>query len=260
MNKNPLFSLFLFLLISLLSSYSHASYLSPSDDHKSYLLAQATETDDTYDPFSDYSEFDEASEEEADIYFFRHGRFLSLGFNAGMRGFTGNLSTLYQNSMTYGLFMAFFFDMRFALQFGFNTGDYGYEFRSTSTSNTGNVSLTFINLGLKYFINTQNITRGLADLNPYAYGGFSQVYRTYTTASSSGSIASSNESTMGLDMGGGIEIPLMRKKAFFGVQFIYHYVQFRDESINIRLPDNTQTSTKPSGDTYDLLGIIGLNY
>lgn len=243
------------------ASVSFGSYLQPQDEHRHYLLAQATEADDTYDPFSDYSEFDEASEEEADIYFFRHGRFLSLGFNAGMRGFTGNLSTLYQSSLSYGLFMSFFFDMRMALQFGFNTGDYGYEFRSTSnTTSSGNVSLTFISLGLKYFLNTQNFTRGLADLNPYAYGGFSQVYRTYTTSSSSGSIASSNESTMGLDMGGGIEIPLNRKKTFFGLQFIYHYVQFRDEGMTIRLPDNTPTTITPSGDTYDLLAIIGMNY
>ena len=35
------------------------------------------DADDTYDPFADYSEFDEAQEEEADINFFRNGRFCS---------------------------------------------------------------------------------------------------------------------------------------------------------------------------------------
>ncbi|MFN9068010.1 MAG: hypothetical protein ACK5V3_12335, partial [Bdellovibrionales bacterium] len=41
------------------------------------------DTEEAYDPFSDYSEFDEASDEEADINFFRNGRFLTVGLAAG---------------------------------------------------------------------------------------------------------------------------------------------------------------------------------
>ena len=33
--------------------------------------------DDTYDPFADYSEFDASEEEEADIRFFKNGRFFN---------------------------------------------------------------------------------------------------------------------------------------------------------------------------------------
>src|ERR1700694_562859 len=63
-------------------------------DIPGFRLAQF-DADDTYDPFADYSEFDEAQEEEADINFFRHGRFVTLGFMGGMRGFTQGLSKIY---------------------------------------------------------------------------------------------------------------------------------------------------------------------
>ena len=42
------------------------------------LLAQSGT--DAYDPFVDYSEFEEVSEEEADINFFRNGRFFYSWF------------------------------------------------------------------------------------------------------------------------------------------------------------------------------------
>ncbi|KAL0630168.1 hypothetical protein Q9L58_010985, partial [Maublancomyces gigas] len=78
------------------------------------LLAQA---DDAYDPFADYSEFDEAVDEEEDLNFFRNGRLLTLGFIGGYRGFTGTLNKIYSGNMSFGLFLCYFFDLRFALQF-----------------------------------------------------------------------------------------------------------------------------------------------
>src|ERR1041385_294119 len=52
-----------------------------------YLVAQH-DADDSYDPFGDYSEFEEASDEEADLNFFRNGRFFTLGFQVGYQRFT----------------------------------------------------------------------------------------------------------------------------------------------------------------------------
>ena len=37
---------------------------------------------------------------------------------------------------------------------------------------------TWINVDVKYYFNTQNVTRGLADLNPYILGGFGKIDRT----------------------------------------------------------------------------------
>ncbi len=197
---------FILSLILIFSLFSHRA------------IAQTAE-DDAYDPFSDYSEFDEASDEEADIHFFRNGRFLTVGFAGGLKGFTDNLSNIYTPSGTYGLFLSYFFDLRTALQFGFSTGDYSFSLCTASSQcNTGNVSFTSLAMDGKFYFNTQNVTKGVADLNPYIIGGFSQIFRTYTVSSSiTGSLSNAKDNTWGLDIGAGIELPMMRKKGFFGI-------------------------------------------
>lgn len=279
MNRNLFLFLFLSSAVSLFLSTKVEAASNPSvtnspstmNGNPSYLIASnmtsptsyrlmASEEDETYDPFSDYNEFDENSDEEADINFFRNGRFLTVGLVVGMRGFTDNLNELYSTGPTYGIFLSYFFDLRLALQFGFNTGDHGFEIRTKDTPQkilTGNVSITQMHLAMKYYFNTQNVTKGLADLNPYILGGFSQVYRTTTL---SGTEGFGRESTMGLDGGVGLEIPLMRRKAYFGIQATYHSINFKDENSPIVLPDGTNTNVAPSGDAYDVLGIIGLNF
>lgn len=252
-----LLSALMSLFVTLSASQTLAGYLLPMEPPKSYLLAD-NEMDDAYDPFSDYSEFDEASDEEADINFFRNGRFFTVGFSLGMRGFTDQLNQVYSSAPTYGLFISYFFDLRLAMELGFQTGDHDFEVKTATERLGGNVSLTFIHVNLKYYFNTQNVTRGLADLNPYILGGFSQVYRTYSIE---GSDVLSREATVGVNGGAGIEIPIMRRKAFIGAQATYRYVNFKDENTPIT---NTTTGTtygvKPKGDSFDVLGILGLSF
>lgn len=223
---------------------------------KSYLLSQM-DPDESYDPFSDYSEFEEESDEEADINFFRNGRFLTLGLGAGMRGFTGNFANAYDSSLQFGLYLTYFFDLRLAMSLGFQTGDHNVSFsvNNNARTYTGNVSITALNFDLKYYMNTQNVTRGLADLNPYILAGLGQFYRTYTIGGLDGY---SRDSTMGFNLGGGLEIPLMQKKAFLGIQGTYHYVQFNDESKIYVGTD--QLDQALSGDFFSFLAIVGLNF
>ena len=183
----------------------------------SYLLAQV-DPEEAYDPFADYSEFDEETDEEADINFFRNGRFVTAGLAGGFRGFTGGMGKVYKSAPTYGVFLSYFFDLRLAFQLGFMTGDHAVDIATlppTAITYTGNVSISTLNFDLKYYLATQNLTKGLANLNPYILGGLAQYYRTYTIANVEGY---SRDSTMGVDIGAGIEIPLMRKKAYLGLQ------------------------------------------
>ncbi len=224
---------------------------------KHYLLAE-NDVDDSYDPFSDYSEFDEASDEEADINFFRNGRFFTVGFALGMRSFTGDLNKLYGAAPTYGLFLSYFFDLRLALELGFQTGDHTFEVIGPMDRLSGNVSMTLINLNLKYYFNTQNVTRGLADLNPYMLGGFSQVYRTYSLDNAD---IGSRDSTLGVNGGLGIEIPVMRRKAFIGLQTTYRYFTFRDSNKSIvNATTGTDYGVKPKGNSFDVVGILGMSF
>jgi hypothetical protein len=217
------------------------------------------DADETYDPFADYSEFDESQDEEADINFFRNGRFVTLGFLGGMRNFTQGLSKAYSNAPTFGLFLSYFFDLRFALQFSFNTSDHNFHVSSKDgqTKGTGTVGITNFGLDIKYYINTQNVTKGLAKFNPYFIGGFSQTMRSTHFNNVEGF---GRESAAGVDLGAGIELPMMRNKMFFGAQGMYQMVSFRNENTEITFADNNRSGVYPNGDTYTVMAILGVNF
>lgn len=229
----------------------------PQEIPPRWHLSQA-ESDDTYDPFADYSEFDESSDEEADINFFRNGRFFTLGFIGGYRGFTETLGQIYSPAPVFGLFLNYFFDLRFSMQLAFLSGDHTLDFISPAKTHVrGTISITSIGFDLKYYLNTQNVTRGLAQFNPYFIGGFSQVYRTATVP---GQSAFSKEGALGFDVGMGIEIPMLRNKMFLGLQGTYHLINFKDENSEINLAGGEKTGIYPTGDFGNLVVILGVNF
>jgi hypothetical protein len=214
--------------------------------------------DDTYDPFADYSEFEESMEEEEDINFFRNGRLLTLGFQGGFRGWTQTLSSIYTSNISFGLFACYFFDLRFALQFGFTTSDHVIQVTSPSTTAIrGTVGITDLSFNIKYYFNTQNVTRGLAELNPFILGGFSQVYRTIVVTGNSNF---AKDSAFGFNLGGGIELPMMRNKMFFGLQGVFQYLMFADENKIILDENDVKTGVSPAGDSFQITGVIGVNF
>lgn len=222
------------------------------------LLAQSDMLDDSYDPFADYSEFEEAAQEEADIHFFRNGRFFTFGFVGGMRNFTGAWGTLYSQSPSFGANITYFFDMRFALQVSYLVSSHAFTFRGPLTSLAGTVDFSQTSFHLKYFVNPQNMTRGLANLNPYVIGGFSNFYRGYTFV---GEFDFVKNSAFGADIGAGIEIPLMRNQMFLGIEGMFHLVNFTDENSPIYLNNGTEnTGIFPTGDVFDLKFILGINF
>ena len=92
------------------SSKVYAESTSSTDQlHYPGVLLSQFEGDDAYDPFSDYSEFEESAEEEADINFFRNGRFFTLGFIGGYRSFTETLGGITSDAPTFGLFSQLLF-------------------------------------------------------------------------------------------------------------------------------------------------------
>ena len=248
-------------LLSSLASFAQQPVGLLQDENSAHfsgiLLAQNEEAD-AYDPFVDFSEYEEASEEEADINFFRNGRFFTLGFVLGYRKFTETLgSRIYDNGINYGLFLSYFFDLRFALQLTFTTGDHVINFVTPGgVPLRGNSAFTTAGLNLKYYFNTQNVTKGLGQLNPYAIGGFTQISRTSTL---SGQSAFGKESATALEIGGGIELPLMRNKMYFGFQAAYQLVTFADENTEITVGAE-QTGMFPTGDIINLTAILGVNF
>jgi len=224
------------------------------EKYDNVLIAQA---EDSFDPFADYSEFEETRDEEADINFFKNGRFFTLGFIGGQRDFTSKLKEITTPSPTFGVYFSYFFDLRFSLQFTFITGQHKYNFTTPANEKiTSSSTLTSYGLSVKYYFNTQNVTKGLASLNPYLISGFSQVTR---TASSSSSLDVAKEGAMGFTIGGGLEVPLLRNSMFAGFQAAYHLVNFKNEQTEIEINGNL-TGIYPTGDVISLLGIIGVNF
>lgn len=229
-----------------------AGLLLPSDSQ--YLVAQES-GDDVYDPFTDFSNFESDTDEEAHINFLKNGRFFTMGFVGGYRGFTGSMAKVYQPNFTYGVYLSYFFDLRFALQIGYITGDHAVRLKSSVDTLSGSASINATSFNLKYFFNTQNVTRGLANLNPYLIGGLSNYNRIVSYSGIPGYIRLPAGS---FDIGVGMEVPMMRNEMYFGVQAAYHLVNFKDENETIEYNGNTYGTVY--GDFFDVLGILGINF
>ncbi len=237
-----------FLLTSLIVSPVFAQ------EDTSVHIAQFEE--DNYDPFVDYSEFEQVTEEEADINFFRNGRFLSLGALLGYRFFTNILGEIYDGGFGGGIFLSYFFDLRFAIQISYFTGDHTFKINENGSEFTGTISVAQTAFDIKYFLNTQNVTRGLASVNPYLIFGLASVNR---TSRFDGAEGFSRDSATSFHGGIGIEFPLMRNKMFFGLEGQYQFVQFEDESNELRI-DGEDTGVFPKGDIVKFIGSIGINF
>lgn len=260
MRVTKLFILFCLLAFSLFPQHVHAQ--------------GSTEVDESFDPFSDYNEFDQDADEEADINFFKNGRMLTMGLQLGYRGFTDGFSQAYTPNLIYGFQFTYFFDLQTALGLNYATGDHNVGFTSfndeamTSVSNrySGSVNIQVIDISFKYFFNTENVTRGLADLNPYMSVGAGYFIRTYNI-NLEAEIPADN--VFGAKAALGIEIPLLRRRAFLGFQGAFHYVQFPDENKHFieefkpADPDDfNQSPVSPNfnGDLFDVSAIIGINF
>jgi hypothetical protein len=221
------------------------------------LMAQY-DGDDVYDPFADYSEFEENVQEEADINFFRNGRFFNISLLMGGRMFNGGMAQNVEAAPSPGIALSFFFNLRMALQFSYTysqhvLGPFSGQLNNSLVTVQGNMGMTSLAFDLKYYINTANVTRGLAALNPYLLGGFSQNSRSFSLIDQT--IVGKDDGA-GLDLGFGIEIPIARNEMFIGAQFTYTYVNFSTE--NRPWTDNPQTYL--DGDVMQLYFVFGFNF
>lgn len=227
----------------------------------SLLLAQSDEQSDAYDPFADYSEFEEASEEEADINFFRNGRFLTIGVIGGYRVFTDVLGQMYTPAAIYGGQVSYFFDLRFALQVSYITGSHGWRINASPTAYSGTVEISLMSFDLKYYLNVQNVTRGLSSINPYIIAGAGQAYRSVRYTGVPGFV---RDTAWSFNGGAGIEFPILRNRMYIGVEGVYHYVTFADEASRFPVLDGngnvSATDLMPRGDFFRISGLLGVNF
>lgn len=224
------------------------------------LLAQ--DSYDAYDPFADYSEFDEATDEEADIYFFKNGRFFSIGLIGGYRLFTDTIGQIYEAAPEFGLSLSYFFDLRLAAQVSYITGDHKFNFAVNGNKYSGTLTVSGFSLDLKYYLNVQNTTKGISEFNPYIFGGITQVSRELRRNDDEGT---GKDSSMAFQIGIGTEFPMVKNKYHFGIEAIYQYVNFPDEGNYLKVYNEgtgvyDQTSVRQNGDIIRLQAILGFNF
>jgi hypothetical protein len=212
------------------------------------LQLQAQES---FDPFIDYSEFEVASEEEADVNFFRNGRFLTLALPLMQTSFTDTMGQLFSPGLSAGLSISYFFDLRFALQIQLLNSSHAY---SDPEGSTGTAKMNSTLISAKYFFNMQNVTKGLANWNPYIIGGMTQAYRRLSRSGSTGGYAQDGAS--GFHIGGGVEIPIASNKMYIATEVRYTLITFPDENQTI----SDTSSFKASGDPLEYGIALGVNF
>lgn len=215
--------------------------------------------EDNYDPFADYSEFTEATTEESDINFFKNGRMLSVGGSVGFHTLTGEMGKHYTRDPMFGIYLTYFFDLRFAIQGGFFMTTHDLSIPDGTTNIDARVRLNTLSIHAKHFFNTQNMTRSFGELNPYIIGGFSQIFR-HTSRTTS--VLTGNDGALGFDFGFGMEYMFNRRKNFIGFTVMYQYADFPNENTEVpsQATPGTSTRIKLSGDVIYGLINIGINF
>jgi hypothetical protein len=255
-------SAFIFLLFISLRSSADVRASLPLDASQGVRLAADKDNPDYFDPFADYSEFEDSSDEESETNFLRNGRFFTIGFGLGQRGFTSEMGGIYQSGIAYGIFLTYFFQLGLAFQLGYSVGDHDLSIKAPTQEFKGSVNLTATAFHLKYFFRSVNVIRRYVSLNPFFIGGMSQIYRTFRL---SGTSAYAQDGATSFDAGVGFEAPFMKGKMFVGLQLLYHFVKFGDEDSEIRIKNSdtgviTGTGVFPRGDVYSLGAILGINF
>lgn len=219
------------------------------------------EDEDAFDPFADYSEFVEASTEESDLNFFRYGRMLSVGLGLGVRSFTGSMGSFYDDKIFFGGFFTYYLSLQFAFQLSFTTGSHDL-FIGVDGTNDVRASVTFdvISLHGKYFINTQNLTKAVAQFNPYFIGGFSSIIR--TTEDQFQAVLAAKDNAVGFDLGAGVEYMFNNKRAFVGLQIMYSLADFSNENQRLFVGPGLTVDTGETldGDPFFVMGTLGYNF
>ena len=225
-----------------------------------------------YDPFADYSEFENTAEEQKNIHFFQHGRFITLGILGGVRLFTMNMANFYRIGPAYGGYLNYFFDMNFAIQFAVTASTHYIAFNTGGTPQTGGVvqagntfigSADFFSMGIdfKYFLDKNLFNKNFNWLAPYFFVGVLRSSLIMTATLSQKGVFF-DDSGYGVNVGLGLEFHFMRR-IHLGVQYGFQFVTLEKEYLPLGLNSGNSTSSlnfRPYGDWMNVAMILGVNF
>ena len=177
-------------------------------------------------PYLEYGDFNMAEEENEDALYFQYGRFFGLSLGLGYQTATGNRGKLYEPAIPR-------FDIRIHYWFSFNFAmDLGVFFANHSFTYAGSdyqTKLIGYGIHLKYYFDVKDSSAALTFANPFIEGGAGAWSFAQTQA---GSTQPDSDSTLSIDVGGGLEFPIVHKKTYFILEALYHTQNFVDSKTN----------------------------
>jgi hypothetical protein len=208
-------------------------------------FAQSADYFDDYSSFSnDYIQLDE---ETRAIF----GKFFQTAFYLGTGLFTGELGRANTAGVNVGVKFIYFFDRTWAAELGGfwkqHTSD--YDVNNTGVANTQlRLSTRLIPVvgSLRFVFDSENMPRGLAQMNPYLSAGGALVFRqesvvgtpaginlfgdqTIATKYSEGAILGSTN--FGVHFGGGAEFDVYQNRVFAGIDIRYYMMFWSDSQL-----------------------------
>lgn len=206
------------------------------------------------DPFSPISQFDPAEideEEEVNERFYDYGRLIHIAFGGNLTQPVGPFSTFYTTGWMLGVRFTYFLDWNLGLTFhtGLGRSSISYINPNPLTSPlvpefTGKATLFDLGFGIKFYPNFHDISSSIAWLNPSILLGLElfvlndelndqdlETLKAYNINDPSHRVTAP-----AVFMGMGLDIPLLRKVVYLGLEFMFHVTFF--PSYNYRIEKN----------------------
>ena len=187
------------------------------------------------DIFSDFNEDLEASQVFEDERFYRYGRFYAFNIMTGITTFTGNRGQAYTDeNPSLGASLLYFlnFTTAFGLGVGFSKHNFVVNVPTKLFNFEGGPGLVEVNMFrvfffYRYYLDTSDLGTAITYSNPYFTGRVEYWNQTNKYIDRT-DIANDSNGALGLALGVGLEFPIEIKESYFGVEALYHFVNFND--------------------------------
>ncbi len=186
------------------------------------------------DPFGDPNNYEFSADEQEDKEFFHLGRFIMLGFDAGVGIFTGGLGATTDPALAIGGRFLYFMDRSLAIEAAFHYSNALNAYSANTTTflyiQTEMLPLT---LGMRYYFPVSDAPRALALANPYIAIGLGDYLRTETVLQRQAATytpPSGTTSNFGFYLATGIEFPVYMRHVYMGLDLRYAFTFFVDRN------------------------------
>jgi len=184
--------------------------------------------------------------------FSEFGRLLHIGFDVTAVQPTGPMFNIYTMGWMMGTRITYFLDWNLGFTFHANIGKSRMSFLNTNPATsstvptfTGTATLFDLGFGIQFYPNFNDISKSIAWLNPSLLLGFEafvindrlsdqnlEDLKTFNVSDPSHKVVAP-----ALFMGMGIDIPLIRKTVYLGLDFTYHMTFFPSYNYRIKKTD-----------------------